>query len=119
MGVDDYMGKIISTRYFIEAQGYPVGPSIVHQDNKSSILLETNGQSSSKRTRHINVRYFFVTDRVKHKEITIQYCPTKQMVADYFTKPLQGALFYKLRSIVLNMDADGSTNMVNNNNNTA
>ncbi len=29
--------------------------------------------------------------------MAIQYCPTKRMVADYFTKPLQGALFYTFR----------------------
>jgi hypothetical protein len=105
VGVDDFMGRILSVRYFIEAQGYDVGPSTLYQDNKSSILLEKHGQaSSSKRTRHINVRYFFITDRVKHKEINIEYCPTKEMVGDFFTKPLQGRLFYKLRSLVLNHD---------------
>jgi hypothetical protein len=99
------MSRILSVRYFVEAQGYPLGPTTVYQDNKSSILLEKHGQaSSSKRTRHINVRYFFVTDRVHNKEINIEYCPTKEMVADFFTKPLQGQLFYKLRAAVLNME---------------
>jgi hypothetical protein len=105
VGVDDFMSRILSVRYFVEAQGYPLGPTTVYQDNKSSILLEKHGQaSSSKRTRHINVRYFFVTDRVHNKEINIEYCPTKEMVADFFTKPLQGQLFYKLRAAVLNME---------------
>jgi hypothetical protein len=105
VGVDDFMSRILSVRYFVEAQGYPLGPTTVYQDNKSSILLEKHGQaSSSKRTRHINVRYFFVTDRVHNKEINIEYCPTKEMVADFFTKPLQGHLFYKLRAAVLNME---------------
>jgi len=106
VGVDDYMAKILSVRYFTEDQGYPVGTTTVHQDNQSTILLEKNGPaSSSKRTRHINIRYFFVTDRVNKKEIKIEYCPTKEMVADFFTKPLQGCLFYKLRALILNMDA--------------
>jgi hypothetical protein len=39
--------------------------NIFFQDNKSSILLEKNGKaSSSKCTKNINIRYFFITDRV-------------------------------------------------------
>ena len=38
------------------------------------------------------------------KQVTIEYCPTKDMVSDYFTKPLQGRLCYKLRDIIMNVD---------------
>ena len=34
-------------------------------------------------------------DKIKSKEVVVEYCPTKKMVADFFTKPLQGKLFYK------------------------
>ena len=68
----------------------------------SSILLETNGRGSSgKRTRHINVRYFFIADRVKSGEVRIKYCPTGIMIADYFTKALQGATFWRLRDMIM------------------
>ena len=54
----DVMPQILWTRYFLEAQGYGVKESIVHQDNKSTILLAENRKgSSSKRTRHIEIRY--------------------------------------------------------------
>jgi hypothetical protein len=90
------------TLYFLEAQGYKIDNNILYQDNKSSILLETNGRGSSgKRTRHINVRYFFIKDRVESKEIRIEYCPTGIMVADYFTKPLQGVMFRTLRDMIM------------------
>jgi hypothetical protein len=85
----------------MEAQGYGVS-TILNQDNQSTIKLSENGKSSSgKGTRHINIRYFFITDRIARKEVAIQYCPTKQMVADYFTKPLQGELFYKFRDQIM------------------
>jgi hypothetical protein len=75
----------------------------VYQDNQSSMLLEKNGRgSSSKRTRHINIRYFFVTDRIKSKELCVEYCPTGDMVGDFFTKPLQGSLFRKFRNAIMN-----------------
>ena len=68
------------------------------------VILEKNGRAlSGHRTRHINIRYFFVTDRVKNGEVRIEYCPTGDMVADFFTKPLQGSLFRKLCGIILNV----------------
>jgi hypothetical protein len=51
--------------------------------------MEKNGKASSgKRTRHINIRYFFVVDRVQSGEVSIEYCPTREMIGDFFTKPL-------------------------------
>ena len=74
------------------------------QDNQSVILLENNGKkSSSKRTRHINIRYYFITDRIKNGELEIEYCPTDDMVADYFTKPLQGKKFLQFRKTIMNL----------------
>ena len=86
----------------MEAQGYQVEDVYVYQDNQSAILLETNGMKSvGKNSRHIRIKYFFVTDRVKDKELKVIYCPTKEMVADFFTKPLQGVLFVTHRNTVL------------------
>jgi hypothetical protein len=96
------MPQALWTLYFLEAQGYKIDNNILYQDNKSSILLETNGRASSgQRTRHMNVRYFFIADRVKSKEIRIEYCPTGIMLADYFTKPLQGLIFRQLRDMIM------------------
>ena len=70
------------------------------------MLLEKNGRASScKQTRHINIRYYFVTDRVNMKEIEIEWCPTKEMVADFMTKPLQlqGSHFRRLRDLIMGM----------------
>jgi hypothetical protein len=36
-----------------------------------------------------------------------EYCPTGDMVADFFTKPLQGSLFRKVRTIILNIPGGG------------
>jgi len=88
-------------------QGVKIDDTILCQDNMSSILLGKNGRSSSsKRTRHMNIRFFFIKDRVESKEIRIEYCPTAETVADFFTKPLQGKQFYKLRDKVMNIDSN-------------
>ena len=102
VAADDVLPQMLWTLYFLEAQGYKIDDNILYQDNKSSILLETNGRGSSgKRTRHINVRYFFIADRVKSKEVRIEYCPTGIMLADYFTKPQQGLLFRQMRDMIM------------------
>ena len=104
VAVNDAMPQVLWTRYFLEAQGYDVKESTIYQDNQSAILLEKNGKrSSGKRTRHLNIRYFFVADRVKAGEVGIKYCPTGDMLGDFFTKPLQGSLFRRFRNEVLNM----------------
>jgi hypothetical protein len=102
VGTDDFMPAICWTRYFMKAQGYGVKDNVLFQDNKSSILLEKNGKaSSSKRTKHINIRYFCITDRVSKEEASVVWCPTGDMIVDYATKPLQGALFQKFRDQIM------------------
>ena len=93
----------------LKVQGYDTGPLTIHQDNKSTILLAENGiLSSSKRTKHINIRYYFIKDRIDRKEINIIYCPTSAMVADYFTKPLQGSQFIRFRDMIMGTSCFGS-----------
>ena len=66
------------------------------------MLLERNGKvSSSNQMKHINVRYFFITDRISKGEVCIEWCPTKDMVADFLTKPLQGLAFKKFRDLIM------------------
>jgi hypothetical protein len=102
VGADDFMPAICWTHYFMKAQGYGVRDNVLFQDNKSSILLEKNGKaSSSKCTNHINIRYFFITDRVSNEEVSVVWCPTGDMIGDYATKPLQGALFWKFRDQIM------------------
>ena len=102
IAVSDGLTMIIWIREFLIGQGYNVGPATLFQDNKSTIQLIANGRSNSERTRHVNIRFFFVKDRVSSGEIKIEYVPTDNMIADMLTKPLQGALFRSLRSKLLN-----------------
>jgi hypothetical protein len=102
IGADDFMPAICWTRYFMKAQGYGVKYNVLFKDNTSSILLEKNGKaSSSKRTKHVNIRYFFITNRVKNEEVSVVWCPTGDMTGDFVTKSLQGALFRKFRDQIM------------------
>jgi hypothetical protein len=102
VGASDFLPQTIWTTNFIEAQGYVVNNSDFYQDNTSAMRMERNGrQSAGQRSRHINIRYFFIKDRIANGEINLIHCPTAKMIADYFTKPLQGSLFVKFRDLVL------------------
>lgn len=93
VGVDDYARPILCTNYFMEAQRFKPRKTVIYQDNQSAILLEKNGKElSGKHFRHMNIKYFFIKDRVEKGEVAIEFCLTENMVADH-TKPLQGQVF--------------------------
>ncbi len=63
VAVDDLIPQILWVRLFLKAQGFAVSNNILYQDNKSAMLLETNGHAwSSKHTRHIEIWYYYVAD---------------------------------------------------------
>jgi hypothetical protein len=96
---------ILWTKLFLEEQGYGIKSNILYQDNKSAILLKTNGKKGSgKRTPALNIRYFFLMDQVEKGNVTIVYYPTDEIVGDFHTKPLQGDKFRKFQNVILGCD---------------
>ena len=104
VGADDVLADVLWTRNFLIHQGYPSQTTLLLQDNTSAIQLEKNGrESAGKRSRHIDIRYFFIKDCIEKEKITVKFCPTDDMVADFFTKPLQGAKFTNFRKSIMNL----------------
>jgi hypothetical protein len=102
VGASDYLPYPIWAKKFLEAQGYGLTENIFYQDNQSTIRFEKNGRKSSgPNTRHIDIRYFFIKDRLDIEGIDVQYCPMEQMLAVFFTKPLQGSLFRKFQDVIM------------------
>ena len=102
VGVSDALTQVIWTREFLLAQGYNLGPAVVKQDNQSTMVLANKGRSTSSKTRHIGIRYFWVNDRIVSGDVVLEYLATEDMAADILTKPLQGILFRKMRTLLLN-----------------
>ena len=96
VAANDAMSPLMWTKLFLQKQG--CNPTVkLEQDNTSAILLERNGKASSgKRTRHLNIRFFCITDLLKRQEFEVEHCPTEDMQADCLTKPLQGETFKKM-----------------------
>jgi hypothetical protein len=104
IGIDDKIAKILWMKRFLEWQGFPVKLNIIYQDNTSTMKLAENGkESSGKRTRHFDIKYFYVTDLVDRKEVKVEYCSTDEMIADYMTKPLVGGKFKLFRDLIMNL----------------
>ncbi len=107
VGVDNTVGYILWARYFIEEQGNHMDPSVLYQDNMSVILLETNGKATStKRTKQIKVKYFYVKGKVINGEIKIEHCPTGQIWTGIHTKLKQVFVYREFRGHVMGIPAD-------------
>jgi len=102
VAVSDEIAMAVWTRDFLRYQGHDTGPVILFQDNMSTIAMIQNGASSSHRTKHIKIRYFFICERVADGEIVVKHKPTVQMIADILTKALQARQFTSLMTELLN-----------------
>ena len=68
----------------------------------STIKLLPNGRKScGKRSRHVEICHYLVKDFIDKGTLTLKYCPTELMLADFFTKHLQGSLFKLFRDVIL------------------
>ncbi len=78
---------------FMKDQGYDL-ETIIKEDNKSTILLMKNGRlSSGKRTKHLDIRYFYVKDLIDRGVISVEHCNTNDMIADFLQSPSKGNAF--------------------------
>jgi hypothetical protein len=74
--------------------------SVVYGDNQSTIAVSKNGVKGE-RTKHVDVKYHFITETVESGEVRLQWVPTTLQHADIFTKALSAPIFLKLRAEIL------------------
>ena len=104
IAVSDGMNIPLWLADFIHLQGYPPQPVRLEQDNQSCITLLTKGRSTAETTRFIEIRKFWISAYIKNGAVGIVYVPTEDMTSDYFTKPLQGALFAKMFAKIMGQE---------------
>lgn len=71
---------------------YAQGSITIHSDNQGSIKLASNN-STSARTKHIDIRHHFVRDAIAAGKINIKYIPSENQPADILTKPVKRISF--------------------------
>ena len=107
VAVSESLDRIVQEHDFLVHQGYSqLPPTVLFQDNESTMSLINHGRARSESTRHIDIKYFYVKDHVDRGKMVVQQKPTEQMIADFFTKPLAGERFIMLRNIIMGQDTD-------------
>jgi hypothetical protein len=94
--------KVIAwARQFLNDLGFPQqSPTLVFEDNMSTILLVKNGNDKGK-TKHMDVRYHYIKELVDHGKIILQHLSTTEMISDILTKPLVLGPYQYLRNKLL------------------
>ena len=64
-------------------------------------MLVNDKVSCTSNSKHVAIKYFWCTDRIKNGNISVRHCPTENMIADYMSKPLQGTLFHTFRNVIM------------------
>ena len=85
-------------RLVAELGNPPGGPTIILEDNQSSIAMAKNPQFHG-RAKHIDIKHHFVREQVSAGSIELKYCPTHEMLADVLTKGLPQQQFSLLREM--------------------
>jgi hypothetical protein len=62
-------------------------PIKIFCDNQSAITI-ANGNQQRTRTKHFDIRLYFIRENIENNKIIVEYIPTEQMIADLLTKPL-------------------------------
>jgi hypothetical protein len=70
--------------------------STVYGDNQSAIAVSEHGVKGE-RTKHVDVKYHFVTESVERGQVKLRWVPTTQQQADILTKALAAPVFELLR----------------------
>ena len=79
------------------SMGITINQVTIKEDNQGCIALAKNTGNHG-RTKHIDIKYHFIRDQVKAKNVELLYCPTAEMTADILTKPLERVKFERFRS---------------------
>ena len=71
----------------------------IRVDNKSAIELAKN-PVHHERSKHIDVRFHFIREKVKKGDMRMIHVASQDQVADIFTKPLPTALFENFKTMI-------------------
>ena len=101
--------EVIWITQFFKELGIKYHQPVLHVDNQGAIII-ANDPKHQGRTKHIDVRYHYIREKIEKGFIRLQYCPTEYQLADILTKPLPRATFQKLAHLI-SVDANQNLNL--------
>jgi len=84
-------------RLLTDLKALPESPTIIMEDNQGAMALAKNPVAHA-RTKHIDIKYYYIRKAIQDGLIVLRYCPTNEMIADLFTKGLLKARFELLHT---------------------
>jgi len=104
VAVDTVAQEAIWIRNILAEFGHPQKePTVLEQDNKSCILMANRGPGTGK-SRFIDIRFFWITEKIEDGIIKMKYVASEELIADGLTKPLTKSKFIEWKKKILNHD---------------
>jgi hypothetical protein len=93
--------ECVHLRQLLADLGYPQkGATVIYEDNQGCIALARN-PVFHKRTKHIDIRYHFIRERILDGTIDLKYIPTSDQYADIMTKCLPKDRTLSIRTSIM------------------
>jgi hypothetical protein len=104
MALETTMGYVLYICNLMKDLGMDLNvPAVIFSDNAAAIAVANKGRGSFSRTKHFLNKYYWIKQFIDNKTVEIIHIPTKENIADFFTKSIIGATFwYLLRLVVRN-----------------
>lgn len=74
-------------------------PTTMYEDNQGAIEISKNPRFHN-RTKHIDITFHFIREKISSNEVKVVYCSTNSMLADIMTKGLTKERFQRLRNML-------------------
>ena len=87
-----YLQNTITFLNTVLSLNIPINILIIMEDNIKAIKLGYNAEFY-KRTKYINIKYYYIRELVENNKIKILYINTKEQLANLLTKPIAGPAF--------------------------
>ena len=90
---------IVAMSQFLMELNVPFLVPILKIDNQSAKAIAEN-DTLAKASRHMDIKLLWLRELVARNQLTLEYCPTRDMIADILTKPLPRPAFERLRPLL-------------------
>ena len=104
IALESATSELLWSKCVLEELGYPQRTIPIEQDNKSAMVIMRRGPGKMGKSKSIQVKYYWITQKIEDGTIRLEYIPSKMILTDGLTKPLIGASFYAWRRAILNMN---------------
>ena len=108
IALSDILPQAMFVSYNLEDQMSQQCIPTFMEDNMSAITMLKNSRALAESIRHINIRYFLLSDYLSQGKAEIKYINTSDQVGDFYTKPLVGDLFIKHRDFIIGHGTAGT-----------